>query len=447
MRETLFISHAAPEDNAFTQWLSLQLVGLGYKVWSDVLMLKGAEDWWPEIEIEIRENTVKFIVVLSSASNNKAGVLKELAVAQKVQNKLQDDHFILPVHIDTTLAYADINIELVRLNSLNFKQSWAEGLKDVLDFLTEHNVPKSVANFDKVNQFWQTVYLANNRPIDQEEVYDSSWFPVVETPEMLCFHKFDVASLKKTKNKVLPYPTTTYRDRLVTFAWGYDFIEELPNTERYDLKNTYKVAVKDILSGTYNSQFLPNWKGRRLLVELFNKGFDKALPNKGLQIKEMANSLSYWIEDGIIEKNKIGRIQLVGKQKEKKWHFGISGHVRLFPEPIFVIKSHIWFTNDGKKLIDSDSIQHSSRRKQGKNWWNNEWHTKLIAFMQYLGEEDQTVHIPLGSEELFKVAIQPIQFLSPVSYSDPGEEYLPKDLSINFWDDEDQDNELDSDTV
>lgn len=69
MRDIIFISHAAPEDNDFTRWLSLQLIGLGYKVWSDVLKLKGAEDWWPVIEKEIRENTIKFVVVLSKASN------------------------------------------------------------------------------------------------------------------------------------------------------------------------------------------------------------------------------------------------------------------------------------------------------------------------------------------------------------------------------------------
>ena len=39
MRQIIFISHAAPEDNEFTRWLSLQLIGLGYTVWSDVLKL------------------------------------------------------------------------------------------------------------------------------------------------------------------------------------------------------------------------------------------------------------------------------------------------------------------------------------------------------------------------------------------------------------------------
>ncbi|MDQ2752623.1 MAG: toll/interleukin-1 receptor domain-containing protein, partial [Bacteroidota bacterium] len=123
MRKTIFISHAAPEDNDFTRWLSLQLIGLGYTVWSDVINLKGGEDWWKFIEKEIREETIKFLFILSTASNYKDGTLKELAVAQKVKKQLADDQFIIPLHIDKALSYDDVNIELNRFNSINFKQS------------------------------------------------------------------------------------------------------------------------------------------------------------------------------------------------------------------------------------------------------------------------------------------------------------------------------------
>ena len=39
MRNKIFISHATPDDNDFTKWLSLKLIGLGYEVWCDVLYL------------------------------------------------------------------------------------------------------------------------------------------------------------------------------------------------------------------------------------------------------------------------------------------------------------------------------------------------------------------------------------------------------------------------
>jgi hypothetical protein len=94
MRNKVFISHATPDDNDFTKWLSLKLIGLGYEVWCDLLELSKGGDFWNNIEKEIRENTCKFLIVLSSISNKRDGVLKELAVATKVKKQLNDDTFI-----------------------------------------------------------------------------------------------------------------------------------------------------------------------------------------------------------------------------------------------------------------------------------------------------------------------------------------------------------------
>ncbi len=33
---------------------------------------------------------------------------------------------------------------------------------------------------------------------------------------------------------------------------------------------------------------------------------------------------AYWIEKGKLEKDKFEKVQLVGKQKEKNWHFGFQ---------------------------------------------------------------------------------------------------------------------------
>jgi hypothetical protein len=53
-KDVVSISHANPEDNEFTRWLSLKLASLGYHVWSDVTQLFGGEDFWRDIELAIR---------------------------------------------------------------------------------------------------------------------------------------------------------------------------------------------------------------------------------------------------------------------------------------------------------------------------------------------------------------------------------------------------------
>jgi hypothetical protein len=441
MRQTIFISHAAPEDNDFTRWLSLQLIGLGYKIWSDVIKLKGGEDWWPVIESELRDNCIKFLLVLSKDSNHKDGVLKELAVAQKVKKILNDPQFITPLHIDQRLSYDDVNIELSRLNSINFKKSWASGLKSLLDFLEEHNVVKSNNNYDEVRSLWQTVYLHNRQPLQKSETYLSNWFPIVDLPKVLRFHKFKYAIPYGFDLNSLPFPVVVFKDFVGTFAWSYDFLSELPRTDTYDQSKTIEISTEDILNGKYGGSFIQNKEAKNIVVQLLNKGFDRSLQKKSVSIYLMSNKTSFWIKKDVLEKDKFNKILLVGKQKEKQWHFGISGSAKMFPERAFLINSHIWFTSDGTNLIPESSKQHSARRKQGKNWWNNDWRSKTVAFMQFLAEQDEKIVLDLGSEEYARISTSPIMFTSSVSYVDPNIGNLPED-DHSYAQDDEEDNEL-----
>ena len=60
-REALFISHANPEDNAFTLWLGAKLSALGYEVFADVLRLRGGDDWERILQEAIRAKAEKDI--------------------------------------------------------------------------------------------------------------------------------------------------------------------------------------------------------------------------------------------------------------------------------------------------------------------------------------------------------------------------------------------------
>jgi hypothetical protein len=62
-RQALFISHANPQDNAFTLWLGAKLTALGYEVFADILRLKGGQDWERILEDAIRNKAAKFLLV------------------------------------------------------------------------------------------------------------------------------------------------------------------------------------------------------------------------------------------------------------------------------------------------------------------------------------------------------------------------------------------------
>jgi hypothetical protein len=438
-KKSIFISHATPEDNEFARWLSLQLIALGYDVWCDVINLKGGEDFWVEIENEIRNNSVKFFYVLSSNSNNREGTLKELTVAQKTKKGLtpEDPHFIIPLHIDKNLSYDDINIDLVRLNSINFKTSWRSGLLNLIAKLDDDKVQRSNdVNYDLINNLWQTIYLNERKTIEQEELYSSNWFPITELPTFLHFHKFSSSVPYKFQMWKCKYPASKYKEYFATFAGCYDFMEVLPKTETYNPRDSISVSISEILSGEYDTSFIDNNTAKNTLVYLLNLAFKSHFKNLGLRHYTLASKRNaYWFQKDSLEKNKANGILMVGKMKygkEKRinWHFAISGDARVSPEIYFVLKSHIVFTWDGALLIPQDSIQHKGRRKQGKGWWNKQWREKLLAFISVIGDDENKIIIQVGEQDYMSFSTLPLLFQSPVSYLDPLDENLPDDHDL-----------------
>jgi TIR domain len=88
IRNMLFVSHAAPEDNEFARWFALQLGKEGFPVWCDQTKLLGGEPFWEEIEHAIRIRTRRFLFVQSRNSNQRDGALDELALAKTVGKQL-----------------------------------------------------------------------------------------------------------------------------------------------------------------------------------------------------------------------------------------------------------------------------------------------------------------------------------------------------------------------
>ncbi len=439
MRKRIFISHASPDDNDFTKWLALKLVGLGYDVWCDILKLEKAVDFWSSIEKEIRENTCKFLLVSSLNSNQREGVLKEIAVAAKVKKLLIDEKFILPLAIDEKLSYDDINIEIVRLNAIDFKSSWAIGLQDLIKFLEDEKVPKNEADLTKSNLLYQQIFLHDKGVLNKKEVYDSNWFPISEFPAELRFHDYDSSLPKNFDVRKLKYPALRFKQYVCTFAWEFDFMDDLPKTETYNNSKTVRFPVSEILSAEIDSNIIGGFEAQRLIVQLLNMAFERKMQDERFRKYEMSNKNGYWVEIDKLEKDKYEKVQLVGTQKDKKWHYGISGAGKLYPLPVLMISSHIYFTSDGKKIIDSTSIQHSARRKQSKNWWNNVWRQKLLGFFKYVANGEDNLTLEVGSEENILISTTPIQFNSEVSYNIPNNNNLEEEAEISEINDYDDD--------
>jgi len=130
----------------------------------------------------------------------------------------------------------------------------------------------------------------------------------------------------------------------------------------------------------------------------------------------------------------------IGKDKMKRiWHFGVSAKPIIRPETLFVVKTHVLFSDDGTTLWTNKDKMGRARRNQCRNWWNDDWRDRLLATMSHLANAESPVSFSLGSDITFTLAKLPALFESPVTYNLA--EPVPKD-DLSDYEFEEEDDEL-----
>jgi len=421
MRDVVFISHANPEDNVFARWLYAQLSKEGYLAWCDLPMLIGGEDWWRDIEDVIRNRTAKFVYVLSKGSNHKDGCLRELRLALTVTRSENLHDFIIPLHIDD-LPYAETNIELQPYIQVPFEKNWAAGLNQLLTKLEKENVPKSSSvTPTAVNSWWRSQFGADRGVKSEPEEYLSNVFPIVELPESIYFHR-----LSQLGGKTLPEVSFAYvqkKDYLVTFA-SKEQTADLATM----IEGSFEFETRAFCNDDGGNRKIPIWEARRLVVQILNSSWLKLIQMKKLPTYQFADNVyCFFFPKSLLQDDKIHfdgitkhtYRKVCGTLGERFWHFGLRAKAILYPQPSYVVKPHVLFSDDGETIWESKDRLHRARRKACKNWWNEEWRDRILATMSWLSNDAKRIAVPFGENASFQVLSWPTAFVSDVSYLDP----------------------------
>ncbi|GMU83783.1 MAG: hypothetical protein AMXMBFR47_36530 [Planctomycetota bacterium] len=429
-RNMLFISHANPEDNVFTQWLALRLAREGYPVWCDLTKLLGGETFWRDIEKAIRDRTAKLLFVLSRNSNVKDGALNELNLALGIERRDKLTDFVIPLRVDD-LPYGDINIEIRRKNAIDFSQSWATGLAKLLEKLAQDSVPTDPRfTPSAVTQWWQGSHAGNELLVQSQDTHLSNWFPIEALPTAIFIHELSAHATWKGSAWELDQPAHRIGDYTVSFA---------PRSDFGDLfGRSHQILLNYALSSNGTDLPLTARQFRDSVVHLLRLGWDRAMIQRGLPRKSLARrrSASYFSR-GLYETARVsfelpdgfsGSRGLVGhktvwsaasqKQMRRYWHYGLSADARLFPMPVLILNGHIFFSNDGKTIWDSPKRLHTARRSLGGNWWNDDWRDRLLAAMSWIADAKPHIALPVASSQSILISTTPVPFEARISYRD-----------------------------
>lgn len=442
-RTSVFISHATtPIDSELTRWLALRLMREGYTVWCDLERLRVGDDFWDEIEDQIRNKTAKFVVMLSRDSITRDGVKKELGVASKIA-KHHGKRFILPCRVDG-LEYENFPIEANRLDAADFSHNWAVGLKRLLEILQEDSVPRSADGPAVALGWWQQRFSATEGVVTEQEEYASNRYDIVSAPQWLYLHTLDnLKPFEKEKFKP-PYPVRQIGGLFISFASSDDLAGSFEQAEG-KIGASFKTKLTTFLGERYQKPKIERREARNIVVRLLKLAFHKKAAAAGLLPYELANKESYfWFPGTVVPPRKKvpftrlngsqGGRALVGAKEIKdaagsvqgvqQWHYGIEAVPTTWPSLGFYFRSHVAFSLNGSLYPDSKK-QHRLRRRECKLWFNDRWGDMLQAAVTQLAGQTASLDLEVGKSATVRISKAPAGFVSPVRYRWEKDKELP----------------------
>lgn len=439
-RNLIFISHANPADNDFTTWLGSRLSAMGYRVWADLKDLKGGSKHWEEIERKIRDEAIKVLVVTTRASRAAEGVDNEINIAKGIEKELALKDFIIQLKIDD-LPYTQLPPALNNRLAISFKDDWGDGLCKLAKQLNEEGVRKANPGPTSIQLFSTILQEKSDEIVNVKEPAFASWLPI-HLPEQLHVYTFPSAA-KVMEEKLLSagMPAYSFSNTLISFA--------IPDAVSYGVGESVNhlrhagTATKTWLDERSLEGFSIQRKDRRRAFNgLLNAAWEIALRNFGFVGYQLARERAYFLPAKDKQPVKqpyvdpMGRktrpVKLVGESQKYSslWHAAISARASLSPIPLYSIRLHVAFTDDGITPIADGDKAFRLRKSFCKSFWNDRWRRILFALFSRLADGGSEIVIGTGGDESIKVGF-PLTFEMPYS--------IASDLAVQVDESEEDD--------
>lgn len=419
-RTTVFVTHAAPEDNEFALWISSKLAIAGYRVWVDRRRLRGGDDFWDEIDRVLRNDAVKQVVAFSRHVA-KDGVKKELAIGNIVKARLGDPKFVIPVRIDD-VSYGDAPPEFIRTDILNAHPNWHDCLKDLFEALEEANVPKDPQpNAELLQKILEAREEGRRFVIQRPEATLTNWFSLT-MPGRIRYYQFE-----GTQAQMKAWLADCRQPHVPTLRLVASFLDPaafaMASSFDQNTPTSYDIPLQDFISGKDLGPYEEQRPATNDVVNLLRQHFAHLAKSRGLLPVEFANKeVGWFFPDKLIPKSivfvspdgrRIDRL-MSGKFKNLRWHVCLLAKPRIWPIPVYRIHANVVLTRDGKTPLPGDKT-HQRRRRLTKSWWNDVWRDRLLAAVHFLAGGTASASLEAGNGP-FCFASWPLMVESPVSY-------------------------------
>lgn len=436
-RTLIFISHATPQQNAMTLWLSSRLTLAGYSVWNDVERLDGGDPFWADIQHAIRSDTAKYLLLASRLSVTRNGVLRELTEADNVASKLKNPSFVIPLRVDD-IPWDEMPIQANQSNGIDFSEDWGVGLGKLLATLEKDGIAKKTGpgEIERICSLY-TRAAAQVRNEPSSALVNA--LRIRSLPHEVVYSFASLASepdLREQKRQI-EVACEQHGRLLVSFADMGAMLASAP--AELGLEHRYTLTTEEFLSGgaATGPQMIPG-DARNRLTSIVRQAIEVHLTSMGLKRFSFG---TWYVPVNWLDKKKATYRRhdgtaayrtLTGKAKDHTWHFGFSLKVFLGDATVRLTPQVLFSADGGEPYPDQKQL----RRRHCKLWWNDTWRDRLQALVSELfAGAGGLVNVSAGGSASIILEGELLRTHMPVSYSED-DAYLP-----------DEEDEFDDDSI
>jgi hypothetical protein len=413
----LFLSFA-PQDYALAEWLTRRLMAEGYRVWCERFQALGGENYPENVDDAIKLRTFRVIALYSRASLKEPEVMRQRNLALSIARDRATD-FLIPIDVDTVPATL-LDRVTSSLVFILFRDSWATGLRQLLKKLESASCPRPLADGKLIAA---ETFMEKDVLTDRVELVVTNCLKVQRIPDSV--HAFTAQMpiddaeweglrLRWASRKISPTQYLSFHQPSQAAIDRHQFKPSGDFTWR-DEATIQGIAVTDLIS------------------ELIRRSLETKCIERGLYYCRQSG-LRYF-PPGLVKNNRLPYILPTGVRnsvgtggQRKYWRQSGSSYYKYSLSPgfrvvqnlhdqfIVLVRLTIRLTDSSGNLFPKRTAV-SRRKHLCKDWWNDDWLTRVVAVCQYLADGDE---ISIGNRpgEQVIISAAPLTMTAPVSINE-----------------------------
>jgi hypothetical protein len=421
-------------DEVVAAWVARKLKCHGFLVWCRAIDPVAGESINDTTQALVETRAFVYVPVLSDNSVYDADFTFRRNSAYQA-GKSRGAAFVIPILL-SQLDDSLIDSNLRKIKKIDFDDGLQPGLSKLIQRLESLNCPiSSDANSCALNSFFPVDIVSN-------------------TEETLISNVYSVLGVPETIGRYISGNNPSYEEIAeISERWAFrkvrsdTFLSFHPPPEDVEKRYGFKKAGG---AAWQHVDHIDHISPHHLVIELIKKSLNLVCSARGLVL--CPKKRKYFFPAGLLNNDRVsfkrpdGRsisISVVGERSFKiggkdkyRYHLSPDFYVKRMGDDSFfiVVRIYLRLTDVDGTLLEGRKV--NTRRKHlCKNWWNNDWLSRVMAVMQFLGD-GQNIVVGTVNNKKVSYGIFPLSYQVPVSINEDAlseqsytRDYLDLDLS------------------